>query len=185
MNGMGAPAGDGAQPSYKFFQVFNNKMLKTTFVQDRGIGSWSGNDPQASCRSQTSITTSTYGRGWFRFPSPTPPPRTLPPHNAGPLPNADVEPSPVTPPLAQDPVDPVTNVEIGPPLPIHGPNAEEVERFNMNRVLLANIQRNDFFKSLARFRTVDEIIDEVRRALADCGRSGAKLTLGGARTLLV
>lgn len=91
----------------KYSAVWNNKIMKNKFGADRGIGSWSGNEPQ-------------------------------------------------------DSVDPLTNTELGPPLEIHGPNASEVEHFNMNRVLLANIQRNDFFKSLARFRTVNEIIDEVR-----------------------
>ena len=55
----------------------------------------------------------------------------------------------------------MTRTELGPPLPIHGANQSERDNFNMNRVLLANIQRNDYFKALAKFRTVGEIIDEV------------------------
>ena len=70
----------------KYSAVWNNKMMKNKFTTDRGIGSWSGNDPQ-------------------------------------------------------DPVDPITNTEIGPPLEVYGANASEVENFNLNRVLLANIQR--------------------------------------------
>jgi hypothetical protein len=95
------------QGAGKYSAVWNNKMMKSKFTADRGIGSWSGNEPQ-------------------------------------------------------DPVDPATNTELGPPLEVHGPNASEVENFNMNRVLLANIQRNDFFKSLAKLRTVAEVIDQVR-----------------------
>ena len=62
----------------------------------------------------------------------------------------------------QEAVDPRTRTELGPPLLVHGPSEGEREHFNMNRVLLANIQRNDFFKSLAKFRTVTEVIDQVR-----------------------
>lgn len=96
----------GLSQNFKTFAAWNNKIMKTKYGVDRGIGSWSGNDPQES-------------------------------------------------------IDPFTKTDVGPSLPIHGPNASEIERFNMNKVLLANIQRNDFFKSLAKYRTVTEIIDQV------------------------
>ena len=51
-------------------------------------------------------------------------------------------------------IDPDTQTELGPRFPIYR-NSDD---FNMNKVLLGNVQRNNYFKELTKFTTFKQVV---------------------------
>ena len=54
-------------------------------------------------------------------------------------------------------IDPVTQTELGPRFPIYRGSSD----FNLNKVLLGNVQRNNYFKQLVKYTTFKEVVDQV------------------------
>ena len=54
-------------------------------------------------------------------------------------------------------IDPDTQTELGPRFQIYRNSPD----FNMNKVLLGNVQRNNYFKQLVKFTTFKQVVDQV------------------------
>ena len=59
-------------------------------------------------------------------------------------------------------IDPDTQTELGPRFPIYRDSSD----FHLNKVLVGNVQRNNYFKQLSKFTTFKQVVDQV----CICGR---------------
>merc|ERR1712032_465687 len=54
-------------------------------------------------------------------------------------------------------IDPDTQTELGPRFPIYRDSSD----FHLNKVLVGNVQRNNYFKQLSKFTTFKQVVDQI------------------------